>query len=296
MFSTSYTPYLCLFLVLFVLFLLWIFVGGGDYEFIGLAPLQPETAAEYTGSSLNWKKRDFPRISKLDTIVNDDYIDMTPQVTYDKFDLPAIIDNLPSQARSTENLDPQHSMKNYEGDLSLHHSAVTDHSTKSNLRERINIEKIIKDTESRINVTRGRKRIGAMDGDPPKKIPSVGERICKQTLEAIYGVPFENVREDWFRNPETGRKLELDCYNDDLKIAVEYNGIQHYSWPNFTGQSKEEFIKQRRRDMYKYEYCQKLGIYLIVVPYNVPERDIPSFIISNLPETIQQRIKDQQND
>lgn len=132
----------------------------------------------------------------------------------------------------------------------------------------------------------------------PKKrgrFVSKGERICCQTLEKIYGLPFTTQRPDWLRNPETGEKLELDCYNDDLKIAVEYNGEQHYKWPNFTNQTYQQFINQVRRDMYKLSTCDKNNIYLIVVPYNVPHDQISSYIMNHLPETIQKRIKDEKD-
>jgi len=122
------------------------------------------------------------------------------------------------------------------------------------------------------------------------KFVSKGERICRETLEKIYDVPFINVRPDWLINPETNRKLELDCYNKDLKIAVEYNGIQHYKWPNFTQQTYESFINQVRRDELKYKLCNKYGVYLIVVPYNVSFSKIPDFIISHLPDNLQARI------
>jgi len=118
------------------------------------------------------------------------------------------------------------------------------------------------------------------------KFISKGERLCKETMEKFYGVPFENVRPDWLKNPETGRSLELDCYNEGLKLAVEYNGEQHYKWPNFTNQSEQEFINQMRRDDLKVKLCDKNGIYLIVVPYNVPHNNISSYILSKLPENI----------
>ena len=30
----------------------------------------------------------------------------------------------------------------------------------------------------------------------------------------------------------TGKSLELDCYNVEYGVALEYNGIQHYKFPN----------------------------------------------------------------
>lgn|SRR3990167_1604048 len=118
---------------------------------------------------------------------------------------------------------------------------------------------------------------------------SIGERICRKTLEEIYHVPFPSTRPNFLKNPETGRNLELDCYNENLKLACEYSGIQHYVWPNFTGQSYDEFVKQIRRDMFKVEVCDKNGIYLITVPYNVRHQDIPEFIKYYLPESVVKR-------
>ena len=80
---------------------------------------------------------------------------------------------------------------------------------------------------------------------------SRGEKITRDIMEKIYGVPFNSIWPDWLRNPETGENLELDCFNEDLKIAVEYNGEQHYNWPNFTQQSYPQFINQVRRDAFK---------------------------------------------
>ena len=109
-------------------------------------------------------------------------------------------------------------------------------------------------------------------------------------MEKIYGVPFINVRPKWLHNIETGVSLELDCYNEDLKLAVEYNGIQHYKWPNFTNQSYQQFINQVRRDDLKKRLCEKYGIYLINVPYVIAHSKIPQFLVSHLPEVVQKRI------
>lgn len=116
------------------------------------------------------------------------------------------------------------------------------------------------------------------------EIISRGERICREAMEEIYGMPFISVRPEWLTNPETGQKLELDCYNDQLKIGIEYNGEQHYNWPNFTNQSKEEFINQVRRDMLKIELCQLFNVYLISVPYHIAHDDIFKFIFDRIPE------------
>lgn len=115
------------------------------------------------------------------------------------------------------------------------------------------------------------------------KFCSNGERICRITLETIYDLPFNNCKLDCLKNPDTKRNLELDCYNEIYKIALEYNGEQHYKYPNSFHKTKEEFIKQIKRDRLKEKLCKENGIYLIIVPYNIQNNIIPSYIMTNLP-------------
>ena len=123
-----------------------------------------------------------------------------------------------------------------------------------------------------------------MEPAEPKTFRSRGEAICCQVLEEIFGKPFVRIRPDFLKNPETNYNLEIDCYNDDLKLGVEWNGVQHYVYPNYTGQSYDEFIKQVRRDKFKVEACDAAGVYLITVPYNTAENMIRDYIIKNLPK------------
>lgn len=113
------------------------------------------------------------------------------------------------------------------------------------------------------------------------KRDSTGERLCRQALQDIFGVPFPSIRPDWLKNV-SGRNLEIDCYNDDLKLGCEYHGEQHFKrvkkW-----QTQEEFEAQQLRDQIKFEKCEELGIYLLVVPYTVPHKRIREYIEYYLP-------------
>lgn len=113
---------------------------------------------------------------------------------------------------------------------------------------------------------------------------SKGEQICCEVMQKIYGKPFTSVRLNCLKNPETGCNLEIDCYNDELKLGVEYNGVQHYIYPNHFHNSKEVFLAQVRRDQYKVEACERAGIYLITVPYTVELPKIEEYILTQLPE------------
>lgn len=118
---------------------------------------------------------------------------------------------------------------------------------------------------------------------------SRGEKICRSVLEKFFEKPFPSVRPDFLVNPETGKNLELDCYNEELGIALEYNGYQHNVWPNNYHKTEAEFIAQLRRDDMKRRVCEEAGIYLINVPHNIPHAKIPKFIEYYLPENVQHR-------
>ncbi len=113
---------------------------------------------------------------------------------------------------------------------------------------------------------------------PQKFRSSKAETQCRRILEVIFNKPFPQVRPSFLNNPETNCNLEIDCYNAELKLGVEYNSEYHYKWPNFTGQTKEEFIKVLRRDDYKRRACDEEGVYLIIVPYTVPFSKLEDYI------------------
>ena len=60
-----------------------------------------------------------------------------------------------------------------------------------------------------------------------KKKYSKGETECRKVLEKLFRKTFPNERPDFMFNSNTNHNLELDMYNRDLRLACEYNGIQH---------------------------------------------------------------------
>jgi len=122
-----------------------------------------------------------------------------------------------------------------------------------------------------------------------RECSSIGEQVCKDFMEALYRRPFNKIRPAWLINPKTSRRLELDCYNNDVKIAVEYNGIQHYEWPNFTRNTREEFEDQMQRDEIKKRECERNGVLLVVVPYRVQGIDIPLYIYRELQRALSKK-------
>lgn len=112
----------------------------------------------------------------------------------------------------------------------------------------------------------------------PRK-DSRGEIECRRVLENYFKRPFPKARPDIMVNPVTENyNLELDCYNSELKLACEYNGIQHVKYIPFFHKNREAFMNQKYRDHIKRELCAKNGIYLIEVPHTVKIQDIEAFI------------------
>jgi hypothetical protein len=68
--------------------------------------------------------------------------------------------------------------------------------------------------------------------------------------------------------------LELDGYNEEMMLAIEYNGEQHYEYNDFFHKgNKENLTKQQERDKLKNELCHQNGIFLITIPYNIKDKE-----------------------
>ena len=105
---------------------------------------------------------------------------------------------------------------------------------------------------------------------------------AKFILENIFRRPFVKIRPDFLRNDVTGYNLEIDLYNEDLRLGVEVNGDQHYKFIPFFHRNKDAFRNQQYRDEMKKEKCKKEGITLIEVPYKVGEEGLKSYLINKL--------------
>lgn len=108
------------------------------------------------------------------------------------------------------------------------------------------------------------------------------EEMCRDIIQKIYNKPFPSVRPDFLKSPMTRKNLELDCYNAELRIALEYNGQQHYTYTPHFHRSKKNFYSQVHRDDWKRKRCRELGIRLIEVPYWVTPIDLEDYIIREL--------------
>lgn len=77
----------------------------------------------------------------------------------------------------------------------------------------------------------------------------------------------------WNTNPKflrtnKNKGLELDVFVPSKKLAIEYNGSQHYFFNKHYHNSKKDFLKSKLNDAKKIDLCKKNKINLIVIKYN----------------------------
>ncbi len=86
------------------------------------------------------------------------------------------------------------------------------------------------------------------------------ERICRFFIETIFNKPFPKIRPKWLIGVNKSL-LEHDGYCEELNIAFEHNGSQHY---NDLDYFNNKYLKQN--DIIKKELCIKNGTKLIIIP------------------------------
>jgi len=105
----------------------------------------------------------------------------------------------------------------------------------------------------------------------------LGERITRAYFELIFNEKFPKKRPNWLKN-EQGLKLELDGFCLKLKLAFEYQGIQHFEEHKWFHQ-KRDFEQQKKLDALKKKLCSKNKVVLISIPYNVEYKNIQKYIV-----------------
>lgn len=107
---------------------------------------------------------------------------------------------------------------------------------------------------------------------------SVPETEIHSLLVNLLQKPFIKTKPKWLKNDKTGHVMELDMYNDELKLAVEYNGEQHYRIVSPFVKTAEDLQNIRERDILKAKLCQENGVRLITIPYTVPCREFADYL------------------
>jgi hypothetical protein len=98
--------------------------------------------------------------------------------------------------------------------------------------------------------------------------PFKSEDGCRRIVERLTGALFSKCKPGWLGG------LELDGYNEDLRLAFEYQGEQHYNYiPHFHRNGPEDLVDQRIRDARKRELCDEHWVVLIEIPHWIKNRE-----------------------
>lgn len=100
----------------------------------------------------------------------------------------------------------------------------------------------------------------------------IGEEICRFFIEYLFDKLFIKAHPKWLNG------LELDGYNEELSIAFERQGQQHYEYHSFFFKTKDDFIKRLEADKLKLILCIENNVKLIIIPYWIKTTEILQFI------------------
>ncbi|NVM29576.1 MAG: hypothetical protein HWN65_12110 [Candidatus Helarchaeota archaeon] len=107
----------------------------------------------------------------------------------------------------------------------------------------------------------------------------VNERISRKLFEAIFKKEFPKSRPEWLVNDQ-GNQMELDGYNEELALAFEYQGRQHYEYNEYFHKSMKDFEQRKADDKLKRELCKRNDITLIEIPYTIEPDKMQDYIIN----------------
>lgn len=107
---------------------------------------------------------------------------------------------------------------------------------------------------------------------------SISEMKLRNVCRNIF-----KTRKIMYNNRNILRGLELDIYIPELKIGIEFNGEQHYSFTKEFHKDFQDFENQQKRDMLKKELCKRYGIRLLILKIpneNKMRKEIIKFLSS----------------
>lgn len=93
---------------------------------------------------------------------------------------------------------------------------------------------------------------------------SMGEKKIRKFLNKNK-INFES--QHTFTDCKSTNKLRFDFYIPSLRMCIEYDGIQHFEVVNFFG-GEESFLKRKKNDEIKNNYCEDNYINLIRIKYD----------------------------
>tara|TARA_B100001057_G_C22786336_1_gene925726 strand:+ start:155 stop:1588 length:1434 start_codon:yes stop_codon:yes gene_type:complete len=109
----------------------------------------------------------------------------------------------------------------------------------------------------------------------------VRERLCRHYFEQLTNGQFLSVKPKWLLN-KNGNRMELDGLCEELSLAFEHQGKQHYQKIDHFNRRAETLRWRLDSDDLKRKICKERSITLIEVPYWVENKDLPEWIANEI--------------
>jgi predicted lactoylglutathione lyase len=93
----------------------------------------------------------------------------------------------------------------------------------------------------------------------------IGERICREYFEQLFNRKFPKKRPNWLLSAK-GTRMELDGFCEELGLAFEHHGLQHYKILKKFGMDEQKLVRRRSLDSMKRELCKANNVLLVEVP------------------------------
>jgi len=107
--------------------------------------------------------------------------------------------------------------------------------------------------------------------NPNRSNISSGQAKLARLIQHILGNPEVLLEVTWkWLVSNKGQNLFVDIYIPEYKLCIEYQGQQHYFYPNRFHKTYEDFLDQRRRDKIKRELLKKHGYRYLAWRYSEP--------------------------
>ena len=103
--------------------------------------------------------------------------------------------------------------------------------------------------------------VRASDNRPRSKLHAEARKIIYElfpTMQILEEVPIK----------PRGTTQYIDFYINQIKLAIEVHGQQHYKFNTMFHASAQDFLNQRKKDSDKKEWCEINNITYIELPYN----------------------------
>ncbi|MBY9006688.1 MAG: helix-turn-helix transcriptional regulator, partial [Candidatus Lokiarchaeota archaeon] len=107
----------------------------------------------------------------------------------------------------------------------------------------------------------------------------INENITRKMFEYIFNVKFPKSTPKWLITKK-GFQMHFDGYNEELAIAIEFQGKQHYQYHPYFHKDEEAFHRQQTIDLIKRKLCKENKVKLIEVPYYIKKKNRFNYIIN----------------